>query len=200
MIFITAAFALFVYVFLYKMIRKNDTTYLWIISGQAIGITINLIQILFGVLTGSFFVVICYIFCIVFPVLMMIIEARGLYFAEIIYLTMAKMCSLAGNNKKAKDFLIMCVTKNDKSYYGHKMLAEIYEKEGGMRKAIDEYVRVLEIRKNDYQSYFTISVLLKDLGRKDESIHMLKTLTQKRPELFEATEMLRRLISRTRKI
>jgi len=29
------------------------------------------------------------------------------------------------------------------------MLANLYEKEGGMRKAIDEYVQVLDIKKND---------------------------------------------------
>jgi len=178
------------------MIRKNDTTYLWILSGQAIGILINLVS----VLTGVFFAVLCFTLCIVIPIIVIIMEKRGLYFAEIIYLLAAKACMYMGNTKKAKEFLIVTVTKNDTSYYGHKMLAEAYEKEGGMRKAIEEYVRVLEIRKNDYQSYFTISVLLKDLGRKDESIQMLKTLTAKKPELFEATEMLRRFVFRPRKV
>ncbi|MCL2354421.1 MAG: tetratricopeptide repeat protein [Oscillospiraceae bacterium] len=190
LIFIIIAFLLFIYIFLYKMIKKNDTTYLWIISMQAIGILINLIQIVFGVLTGIVFIAICYILCVIIPILIILIEAKGIHFAELTYLAMAKTYTLTGNNKKAKEFLIKCVTINDKSYYGHKMLAEIYEKEGGMRKAIDEYVKVLEIRKNDHQTYFTISILLRDLGRKDESIHMLKTLTKKKPELYKATEML----------
>ena len=189
-LFIIIAFALFIHFFLYKMIRKNDTTYLWIIGGQAVGILINLIQILSEVLTGAFFVVVCYILCIVIPICIILIELKGLHFAEIVYFVLAKICSLFGNNKKAKEFLIKCVTVNDKSYYGHKMLAEIYHKEGGMRKAIDEYVKALEIKKNDYETYFKISGLLKELGRKNDCIHMLETLNKKRPELYEATEML----------
>ena len=47
---------------------------------------------------------------------------------------------------------------------GHKMLAEVYQKEGGMRRAIDEYVTAIDIKKNDYKSYFKIAQLLKDLG------------------------------------
>jgi tetratricopeptide (TPR) repeat protein len=61
-----------------------------------------------------------------------------------------------------------------------------------MRKAIDEYVKVLDIKKDDYKSYFKISVLLRNLGKKTESIEMLKTLNKKKPEFYETTEMLRR--------
>ena len=48
-----------------------------------------------------------------------------------------------------KETLINLVTKDPSSYIGHKMLAEIYEAEGGMRKAIDEYVKVIDIQKKD---------------------------------------------------
>ena len=40
------------------------------------------------------------------------------------------------------------------------------KKEGGMRKAIDEYVTAIDIKKNDYNSYYKISELLRDLGKK----------------------------------
>ena len=36
------SFVLFVYILLFKMIKKNDTTYLVILTLQAIGILINL--------------------------------------------------------------------------------------------------------------------------------------------------------------
>ena len=73
---------------------------------------------------------------------------------------------------------------------GHKLLAEIYRQEGGMRKAIDEYVKVLDIRGNDYKSYFKISQLLNELGKKDEAIEMLTILLNKKPELYDACKML----------
>lgn len=75
------------------------------------------------------------------------------------------------------------------------MLAHIYEGEGGMRRAIDEYVQVLDIKKNDYNSYYRISVLLNELGKKDEAIEMLRRLLKNRPQIYEAANLLRRNIS-----
>ena len=69
-------------------------------------------------------------------------------------------------------------------------MAQIYENEGGMRKAIDEYVRVLDIKKNDYSSYYKISVLLNELDKKEEAVEMLKTLLKNRPQIHEASVLL----------
>ena len=49
------------------------------------------------------------------------------------------------------------------------MLAEIYEKEGGMRKAIDEYVQAIDLDKQDYDSYYKVAELLNGLDKKDEA-------------------------------
>ena len=49
----------------------------------------------------------------------------------------------------AKIYLYI-IDKNHNSYSAHKKLATIYEKEGGIRKCIDEYVRCIEIDKKDY--------------------------------------------------
>ena len=190
-LFTIIAFLLFGYIFVFKLIKKNDTTYLIVISLQAIGILLNFIQIIFNVLSGPTFKIIIYILCLIIPIIILILEARGINFSEIIYLFISKLFMIAGKRKKAKDLLIKLVSKYDKSYGGHKMLAEIYEKEGGMRKAIEEYVKVLDIRNDDYKSYFKISQLLNDLGKKDEAIQMLNTLIKKKPELYEANKMLR---------
>jgi len=48
--FTVIAFVLFIYIFLFKMIKKNDTTYLIILAIQAIGILLNLIKINFDIL------------------------------------------------------------------------------------------------------------------------------------------------------
>ena len=53
--------------------------------------------------------------------------------------------------------------------------------------------------KND-TSDFKISKLLNDLDKKNEAIEMLSTLVKKKPELYEASKMLRRPIIRKRKI
>ena len=189
-IFSLISFLLFVYVFMFKLIKKNDTTYLFVLISQAIGIALNFITILFNVLDNSFFDCIKYLLCIIIPLLILILELKGINFSEVLSVGISRIFLLFGNRKKAKDILNSLVAKYDKSYIGHKMLAEIYEEEGGMRKAIDEYVKVLDIKSNDYKSYFRISKLLNELGKKDEAIEMLKILAKQRTDFYECNKML----------
>lgn len=193
-IFTVVSFLLFSYIFLFKLIRKNDTTYITILLIQAIGILINLIQILFKALIGTTWTILIYAFCIVVPIVVFILEWKNINVSEYIHVFMAKLYVYRANCKKAKEILIDLLGKYSNSYLGHKMLAEIYEYEGGMRKAIDEYVKVLDIKGNDYNSYYKISVLLKDLDRKDEAKEMLENLIKKKPDMYEATKLLGELL------
>lgn len=199
-LFSLIALLLFLYVFAFKLIKKNDTTYLVILLTQAIGILMNFFKIIFNIFTGTVSKIIIYFLCLIIPLMVLILESKGINFSELIYISISKILLLVGKRKKSKEILINLVSKYDKSYMGHKMLAEIYEKEGGMRKAIDEYVKVLDIKGNDYKSYFKISKLLKDLKKDNEAIEMLTILVKKKPELYEASKMLRKFTTRKQKI
>ena len=50
------------------------------------------------------------------------------------------------------------------------------------------------IRSNDYKSYFKISKLLNDLGKKDEAIEMLQNLVKNKPDYYEASIQLGELL------
>ncbi len=63
------------------------------------------------------------------------------------------------------------------------------KKKDGLRKAINEYVCILDLKKKDYDSYYKISVLLNELGQKDDAIEMLKKLIKIKP-LEDATRLL----------
>lgn len=91
--------------------------------------------------------------------------------------------------------LIYLIDKYPESYSAHKMLAEVYEKEGGMRKAIDEYVIAVDLNKKDYDSYYKISYLLNELDKKDDAITMLNNLLSKKPEYINATMLLGDILS-----
>lgn len=188
------SFILFIYVFLFKMMKKNDTTYLVIIIGQAIGIFINFILITSGFLSEAFFRIIVYLLGIIIPAIVLIMELKGINFAEIANVFISKVYIYLNNRKKAKMILVEFVSKYKESYLGHKMLAEIYEQEGGMRKAIDEYVKVLDIKSSDYNSYYKIAYLLNELTQKEESINMLKKLVKKKPDMYEAVDLLANLL------
>lgn len=113
-----------------------------------------------------------------------------LHFSESINMLKAKVFLFFGNNKVAKDALLAIINKNSNSYIAHKMLAEIYEQEGGMRKSIDEYVQAIDINKQDYDSYYKIADLLTQLDKKDEAAEMLNNLLRKKPEYTKATQLL----------
>lgn len=191
--FSIVAFLLFVIIF-FKMIQKNDTTYINILVLQAIGISINFVEIILSTTFSLVIKSLAYIFSILIPIMVIILEKRKINITEIIKVGKAKVFLFLGNNKLAKNELISLVTKYPESYLGHKMLAEIYELEGGMRKAIDEYVQVIDISKNDYNSYYKIANLLNQLDKKDEATQILNNLLVKKPDHYEATELLGNLL------
>ena len=102
--------------------------------------------ILLGKYLGTFIRVITYILAVVLPLAIIILEKYGYNVSEIIYLTSARIFNLLKNSKKSKTLLLNLINKYPESYYGHKLLAQTYEKEGGMRKAIDEYVKAIDIK------------------------------------------------------
>ena len=189
LIFTVLAFALFIFVF-FKMIKNNDTSYVIILLLEAIGIALNFFEVLFDVKINSFFMVLKYIFAILIPIIAVILEKYNMSLNEIINITKARIWLKLGNNKKAKQALIDLVTKSPENYQGHKLLAIIYEKEGGMRKAIDEYVQAIDINKKDYDSYYKVAELLNNLQKSEEAAEMLYSLLNKKPDYYKATELL----------
>lgn len=189
LIFTIFSFALFVYIFL-KMIQKNDTNYITILIIQAAGIALNFVAVLGKKELSAFFIIIKYVFGILIPVLIIVIESKGIPLIQVLNVPKAKLYLKTGNNKKAKEQLINLVTKYPQNYIGHKMLAEIYEGEGGMRKAIDEYVQAIDINKKDYDSYYKVAELLNNLEKSDEASQMLFSLLDKKPDYYKATELL----------
>ena len=188
-IFNLLAFSLFVIMF-FKMMRKNDTNYVAILVLQAIGILISFISILFKVNLNALILILVYILSVILPFIILILEKRGMNFSAFCMEWVAKLYMTIGNNKQAKSILINLAEKYPNDYMSHKLLAEIYEKEGGVRRAIDEYVKMIEINKQDYDSYFRISYLLNESDRKEEASIMLENLISKKPDYVEASILL----------
>ena len=188
------AFSLFIIIF-FKIIRRNDTNYVWLLVLQAIGIAISFVEIRLGISENVFWGTLRYVFSVIIPFLIIILELKGINFSEILSILASKFFMMIGNTKLAKTILVKLVSKYQESYLGHKLLAECYEKEGGMRRAIEEYVTAVDINKKDYKSYFKIADLLRDLGKKDEAIQMLDTLVKTKPDCYEASCLLGELLS-----
>jgi len=189
-IFNLAAFSLFTIIFM-KMIKKNDTAYVYILGIEFVGIVINFIELFFNVRLNLFFRIIVYILSIVIPGIILFIEyKKKIDFPELFDIMMAKIYIKLGKNDDAKDYLFHLINKYPESYLGHKTLAELYEKEGKFSNAIDEYIRVTEINNKDFNINYNIASLLNREGRKEEAITILQDLLRKKPELYKATELL----------
>lgn len=187
LIFIILAFALFVYIF-YRLIKENDTGYVPILAIQALGIAIKFIEVVFGEDEPNIFIqIITYCLSIILPVAIIILEKMNASFFETLSTFLARIYLVFGNTKGAKNILIKLITKYPDSYNGHKILAQIYEKEGGQRKAVDEYALAIEINKKDYNSYYKMSNLLIDLNKKDEASQILTNLLTQKPDYVEAS-------------
>ena len=193
-IFNLLAFSLFIVIF-FKIFRRNDSNYVFLLVLQALGICISFVEISLKLEESSIgWWILRYLLSVILPIIILVLEFRGLNFSELITVVFAKFCIMIGDNKAAKSLLIKLNEKYPNSYLGHKMLAEIYEKEGGMRKAIDEYVSAIDVRDNDHKSYFKIAELLKELGKKDEAIEMLNNLLKNKPDCYEASLLLGELL------
>lgn len=193
-IFSILAFYLFLVMF-FKMIKKIDLVYVVVIVMQGIGILINFIEIIFDLNYNIVVKTLIYLISVIIPIIIIFLERKGKNFSELIYLGLIKFYKSTGNTKKCKDMLLSLIDKCPESCLAHKMLAEIYEKEGGMRKAIDEYVIAVDLDKKDYDSYYKISYLLNELDKKDDAIVMLNNLLSKKPDYIDATILLGDILS-----
>lgn len=189
LIFIVISFALFVFMF-FKMIKNNDTTYILFLVLQTIGIAMCFIEVICSIQLNILLKIIMYILAIVLPIFVLILEKNHFSVTEKMNIIKASLFFNLGNNKKAKQILIDLIEKNPNSYKAHYLLAHIYETEGGLRKAIDEYVQAIDINKQDYDSYFKVANLLNDLDKKDEATQMLTSLLNKKPDYKEASVLL----------
>lgn len=190
LIFIIIAFALFVYMF-YQLIKKNDTKYVPILAIQALGIAIDFVKLYFSEENiGTVTRIIIFTLSIIFPILVIILEKLNSNISEIIDSFIAKVYLFFGNTKAAKSKLIKLVTEHPNSYIAHKLLGQIYENEGGQRKAVDEYLQAIDINKQDYDTYYKVANLLTDLDKKNEAAQMLTDLLSKKPDYTEATVAL----------
>jgi len=184
--FYVISIALFVIMFFKIMLRNNIISFVSLIL-QAIGIGIRFIALIFKLELNLLFTILTYLISVIIPLFLIICEYKKINFTDKVYIFIAKCFLVIKDTKGAKKILIELIEKNDKCTEAHKMLAEIYEKEGGIRKSIDEYVKVVDLESNAYDSYFKIAMLLRELGNNQDSLDMLTKLVNKKPDYLEAS-------------
>lgn len=153
---------------------------------------------LYGIIFSSKYNIIIktfiYFISILIPIAILVLEYKKISILENIKYYISKILLTVGSTKRAKSFLLGIIEKNQNNYNAHRLLAVIYEQEGGIRKSIDEYVVCIEINKQDYDSYYKIASLLSESEKKDEAIEMLTNLLEKKPDYYNASLSLGNLL------
>ena len=180
------AFGLFIIVFL-KMIKRNDSNYIYILAMQALGIAICFIGLIFRINLPIVVIVFTYIISILLPIAIIIFEKKGLFLSEVIYLNIAKYYYRKENYEKAKQTLTKAIDKFPNSFLLHKEFATICEKIGDKQIAVDEYLRSSEINVTDFDLKIKTANALRDTDRTKEAEIILNDILRKKPDKYEAT-------------
>ena len=182
-IFNLFAFTLFILIFI-KFIRKNDTSYVYLLITQFVGIAINFIELSFGKSFGAIVKLIMYLLSVILPIFFIWLEyKKKIDFAEVFYILVAKVTILIGKEEVAKKYLLQLVEKYPNSIKGHKYLAEIYEK-------AEKYEKTYELNQDDKEIYLKIGKLCGSIGREKEAIEILGELIRNKPDYYEASMIL----------
>lgn len=188
--FVLLAVSLFIIIF-FVMARKNNTIYISLLVVQAIGIAISFLEINFNIFTQLPFKIIEYIFSIIIPIIVLLLERKKIItYSEIIALILNKYYNITGDKEKNKKMLLKIINIDSNSILAHKLLGDAYEKEGKMDISIDEYLRVIDLKPNDIKTCFKLVNLYELSNNDDEAIRLLNDLIDQKPECYKASIML----------
>ena len=196
MLFNLLAFTLFILMF-FKLVRKNDTSYVYLLALQFIGIAINFIELIIGKSFGLFTKLIMYLLSVFLPIFFIWLEhTKKIDFAEVFYTIIEKVSLLMGKEEIAKKYLLQLTEKYPNSCEGHKMLAELYEKTEKYELALEEYEKVYELNHNYKNIYLKIGKLYGNVGREDEAIKIFSDILKKKPDYYEASIILADILNK----
>ena len=168
-LFVIISFGLFIFFFL-RMIQKNDTNYIYLLVIQSIGILIKFISLLFNFDLPIVINAIIYLLSVIIPIIIIILEVKVMSLTEMICTLYVHICK---DEEKKKKMIMKFIEKNPKSFFGHKILAEIYEKEEKYDIAAEEYMRALDENKGDINIKYKIAFSLSNVNKKDDAQNLL---------------------------
>lgn len=189
-VFNVFAFTLFILIFM-QLIRKNDTSYVYLLIAQFIGITINFIELSVGKSFGIVMKIIMYLLSVILPAFIIWLEyKKKIEFAEIFNLLLAKLYMKVGKEEEAKKYLSKLIEKYPNSYKGHILLAQIYEEQEKYDLALEEYEKSYSINPENKDIYLKIGKMYGNVGRENEAIEIFSDLLKKKPDYYEASMIL----------
>lgn len=128
--------------------------------------------------------------CIIILIVILFVKFKRINLLEKIKILKLKTMLFFNKNEEARKYALKLADKYPRNYAIHKILGELYEKDGKINIALDEYIRAVELNEKDYKTQYKVAFLLEKSEKKDEAIIMLQDLLKMKPDYFEATRLL----------
>lgn len=173
-----------------KMFKKNRISYIYIMCIEFAGILISFLNIIVSKKQNMFQIVVSSVLGIIIPIVILLLEKKDYYIDEVLYYFIQKTFY----KKDKKGILLELVEKHPKSYMAHKTLAELYEENGELEKAENEYISVVRIKPEDYKSFSKLAKIFDKNGKRDMAIETMQSVLNDKPEYLEGSLLLGQLL------
>ena len=185
-IFSIISLSIFIYTVI-KLIKENDTNFLISLIAEFIGIIINFICIFFTIEPSITLLIIMYLFSVIVPIIIFILEKKEINLIEIINIVNANYLEKKNQYDLAKKMLIKNVNKFPNNYLSHLKLAKWYEKNGELEKAEDEYLKVIELKPSKYENYYKLALIYNKDKKNQQAIEILKEVLKRKADYLDAS-------------
>ena len=112
----------------FKLIKENNSNYIWALVTEFVGIFIDFIFILNGKTPNFIVLIIMYLFGVIVPLIVLTLERNGINLLEVLKIIKAIKYYKREHYELAKKELLINIEKYPNSYMSDKKLAELYEK------------------------------------------------------------------------
>ena len=185
-IFSIISLSIFIYTVI-KLIKENDSNFLISLIAEFIGIIINFICIFFTIEPSITLLIIMYLFSVIVPFIIFILEKKEINLIEIINIVNANYLEKKNQYDLAKKMLIKNVNKFPNNYLSHLKLTKWYEKNGELEKAEDEYLKVIELKPNKYENYYKLALTYNKDKKNQQAIEILKEVLKRKADYLDAS-------------
>lgn len=195
-VFSIVALSIFIYTVI-NLIRKNNSNYLFALIPEFVGLIIDFICIFFKIDPNLFLLLIMYIFGLIIPIILLILEKKEVNIAEIVNIAKVNFYENKGQHDLAKKQLIYNVNRYSNNFLSHQKLGEWYEKNGELEKAESEYLKVIELKPKKYENYYKLALIYNKDQKKDEAIEILKEVLKRKADYLDASLCLGNILYET---
>ena len=183
-LFTIFSLAIFIYT-IAKLIRERNWFLFIEIGIELIGIISNTIYLIAGRKIPEVIFAFNVFFSIIIPIILFIIDRKGIKLGELIYLARAN-----SDKENLPNVLIDALEHYPNSVLIHKRFLKYYLEKGAKGDAEDEYLKLISLEPKNKENYMELANLYREDRKFDEAIEVLEVIYNDNLEDLEFCKLL----------